>query len=285
MRHSALRRFVAVLGAAVVMAGCASAQPPQPRRHREVRGPEVTSPRPPQPSPTDRWTPDPGVEWQYQLDGELDLGVDVDVIVADLFDTTAAQVATLHRLGRRVVCYFSAGSLEDWRPDAEQFPDGVVGEPLEGWPGESWLDISRLDVLEPLMAARLDRCAAKGFDGVEADNVDGHTQRTGFPISADAQLRYNRTLARLAHQRGLAFGLKNDLDQVVELEPHADFAVNESCRRYDECERLSAFVEAGKAVLHVEYTDGTPPSCPAPAIDGFSSILKHRDLRAWRMDC
>lgn len=226
------------------------------------------------------------MDWQYQLDGELDRAVDVDVLVVDLVDTAAGDVADLQRRGTRVVCYLSAGSWENWRPDADEFPDDVVGEPLAGWSGESWLDVSRDEVLLPLMAARLDLCAEKGFDGVEADNVDGYTQRTGFELSAEDQLRYVRGLADLAHDRGLAFGLKNDLDQVAQLEPHADFAVNESCRRYDECDALAPFVEAGKAVLHVEYTDAAEdPVCPSPTIEGFSTIVKHRDLRAWRMAC
>lgn len=55
------------------------------------------------------------------------------------------------------------------------------------------------------------------------------------------------------HERGLSVGLKNDLRQVKKLEAHFDFAVNEECFDYHQCDRLAPFIEAGKAVLIVEY--------------------------------
>ena len=73
-----------------------------------------------------------------------------------------------------------------------------------------------LDVLGPLLEARMDLCRDKGFDAVEADNVDGYANRTGFPLTAADQLRFNRFLAAAAHARGLSIGLKNDLDQVAD---------------------------------------------------------------------
>ena len=41
--------------------------------------------------------------------------------------------------------------------------------------------------------------------------------RQDFSLTAADQLDYNRFLAEQAHQRGLAIGLKNDLDQVASL--------------------------------------------------------------------
>ena len=73
------------------------------------------------------------------------------------------------------MCYISAGTWENWRPDAKRFPAVVKGKPDGGWPGERWLDIRRLDILRPLMRERIQRCARKGFDGVEFDNVDAYT--------------------------------------------------------------------------------------------------------------
>jgi len=54
------------------------------------------------------------------------------------------------------------------RPDAGAFPDAVKGD-SNGWSGERWLDIRRLDVLGPIMQRRLDLCKQKGFDAVEPD--------------------------------------------------------------------------------------------------------------------
>ena len=42
---------------------------------------------------------------------------------------------------------------------------------------------------------RLDVARAKGCDGVEPDNVDGYANKTGFDLTKDDQLRFNRFLA------------------------------------------------------------------------------------------
>ena len=100
----------------------------------------------------DRWAPALGQPWQWQLNGELDLSVAVPVYDVDGFDTPASAVESLHEDGRRVICYISAGSFEDWRPDAHRYPASVLGK-SNGWPGERWLDIRRLDVLAPILGA------------------------------------------------------------------------------------------------------------------------------------
>jgi hypothetical protein len=154
-----------------------------------------------------------------------------------------------------------------------------------GWQGERWLDIRRTDVLEPLMAARIDMCRDKGFDAVEPDNMDGYANDTGFPLTAADQLAYNRLIARLAHERGLSVALKNDLDQIPELVGDFDFAVNEQCAQYDECDALKPFLDAGKAVLHVEYELPAKAFCPLARSTGMSSMRKKYDLGAWRKPC
>ncbi|MGV9255088.1 endo alpha-1,4 polygalactosaminidase [Streptomyces sp. NPDC003697] len=232
----------------------------------------------------DRWRPRPGTPWQWQLSGRLDTSVDVPVYDIDGFDHTRATVAALHRQGRRVICYVSTGAWEEFRPDAGAFPAGVLGEG-NGWKGERWLDIRRTDVLRPLMAARLDMCRKKGFDAVEPDNMDGYRNRTGFPLTAADQLRYNRLVAGLAHDRGLSVGLKNDLGQIPQLVGEFDFAVDEQCAQYGECDALRPFVAAGKAVFHVEYELPTSRFCPVSRRLGLSSLLKRYDLGAWRRAC
>lgn len=236
-------------------------------------------------SPPPRWRPVLGTTWQWQLSGRVDLTVKAQIYDVDLFDTSGDVVRSLHAQGRRAVCYFSAGSWEPGRPDRGAFPAAVRGQPLEGFEDEHWLDIRRTDILLPLMAKRLDLCRAKGFDGAEPDNVDGYANHSGFPLTGVQQLRYNRALAALAHARGLAVALKNDLDQVSLLAPAFDFAVNEQCVEYRECNQLVPFVKAGKPVLHVEYNLPLASFCPATRPLRFSSLLKHEDLGAYRLSC
>src|SRR5437588_5570608 len=116
------------------------------------------------------WIPAPNTSWQWQLTGAVDQSVNVTMYDIDLFNNTASAVASLHAQGRKVVCYVSVGSWEDFRPDAASFPASVKGSTLDGFPNERWLDIRNLDVLGPIMGARLDMCKAKGFDAVEPDN-------------------------------------------------------------------------------------------------------------------
>jgi len=234
------------------------------------------------------WRPAPGTSWQWQLSGPLDPSVEAAVYDIDLFDVEADVVTDLHTQGRRAICYLSAGSWEDWRPDRDDFPSEVIGRCYEGWPGERWLDIRRIDLLAPIMRARLDLCQAKGFDAVEPDNIDGYQNRTGFPLTAKDQLAYNRWLAAEAHARGLSIGLKNDPDQVKALLPDFDWALTEDCFAEGWCRDLIPFVAAGKAVLAAEYTDtgvSLDMLCPQAKALGFSLILKHRDLDAYRVTC
>ncbi|MFD6114615.1 endo alpha-1,4 polygalactosaminidase [Streptomyces yangpuensis] len=238
----------------------------------------------PELAPGQRWQPPPGTGWQWQLTGRLDTSVKAPVYDIDGFNTTKAQVAELKKAGRKTICYLSTGAWEDFRPDAEAFPRDLLGKG-NGWEGERWLDIRRVAELEPLMAKRFDMCRDKGFDAVEPDNMDGYQNTSGFPLTADDQLRYNRLIAKLAHDRGMAVGLKNDLDQIPQLVGDFDFAVNEQCAQYDECERLTPFIEAGKAVFHAEYELSTSRFCPRSKTLKLSSIQKRYDLDAWRRVC
>ncbi len=203
----------------------------------------------------------------------------------DLFDTPQSVIDELHGKGRIVICYFSAGSYEDWRPDKDQYPASVLGKDLDGWPGEKWVDIRRIDILGPILADRLDLARAKQCDGVEPDNVDGYTNNSGFPLSAADQLVFNRWLADQAHKRGLSIGLKNDLGQVTELVGDFDWALNEQCFQYDECDTLLPFVQAGKAVFGVEYSGDTAVFCPQANAKNFDWLKKKIDLDSWRIPC
>jgi hypothetical protein len=232
-----------------------------------------------------RWVPAPGTTWQWQLTVPVDLSVEADVYDIDGFDNSARVVARLHARGRRAICYIDAGAYEDYRPDAARFPASVLGKPSPLWEGERWLDIRRLDVLAPIMRGRLDMCRAKGFDGVELDEIDGWSNDTGFPLTAADQLRYNRFLAREVRARGMSAGLKNDLEQIPQLVKSFDFAIDEECFQYRECDALKPFVAAGKAVFHTEYRLAPEDFCPVATALGLSSMRKRLDLGAWRVYC
>jgi Glycoside-hydrolase family GH114 len=237
------------------------------------------------------WKPAPGTSWQWQLTGTIDTSVDVAMYDIDLFEAPQSVIDQLHAAGRVVICYFSAGSREDWRPDAGDFLASDYGNGLQGWPGENWLDV-RSSHVRTIMGARLDLAVSKKCDGVEPDNVDGYDNATGFPLTEPDQIDYDQFLASEAHARGLSVGLKNALGLVPTLEPSFDWALNEECLAYSECGDLQPFLTANKAVFHVEYVDQQSQGaakianiCSDASIAGFSTLVKLLDLDAWRLAC
>jgi len=196
--------------------------------------------------------------WQWQLqpnaDGRINTAYDVEVYDVDLFDASDSVIAELHGSGRKVICYFSAGSYEDFRDDAGEFQPADLGNTLEDFTDERWLDI-RSGNVQRIMLERLDLAVQRGCDGIEPDNVDGFINDSGFDLTATDQLAFNRFLADEAHERNLAVALKNDLDQIAELVDYFDFSVNEQCHEFDECDALQPFIDAGKPVFNAEYAD------------------------------
>jgi hypothetical protein len=238
---------------------------------------------------TTAWRPRPKDRLQIQFSGlPFVLQKDVEVYDLDLFDTENEIVDTIHAAGAHAICYINAGSWEDWRPDASQYPKDIIGRDYEGWPGEKWLDIRQIDKLAPIMLARLDLCKSKGFDAVEPDNMEIHDNDTGFPLTYKDQLQYALWLADEAHKRGLAIGVKNAPDQVKDLVEHFDFAITEDAFYYNWAEDMLPFIASGKPVFAAEYTDlgGDFESyCHKSKELKFSIILKNRGLDAWLRTC
>ncbi len=242
--------------------------------------------------PAPLWAPQLGDSFQLQFTGEpINTSIAADIYDLDLFDTDPALIESLHAEGKKVICYISVGSWEDWRPDAGDFPAEVIGNDYDGWEGEKWLDIRQIDILAPIMEARLDSCAAKGFDGVEPDNINLHWNDTGFEISYADQLAYNLWLAEAAHARGLAIGMKNNEDQAADLVDHFDWVITESCFVDEWCQELLPFIDAGKPVFAIEYTDQIGyedfmQSICQPAADlQVYALLKNRDLDEYIATC
>src|SRR5215472_5712776 len=177
-----------------------------------------------------------------------------------------AAVAALHAQGAHVIGYIDAGGAESFRPDFPQYQSFntscggcLFGRPISGFRNEFWLNInnnvfghdpndaagtteSAQEFILEEVAARIARVKADGFDGVELDVVDAWQNKTGLTISADTQLQFNSQLANLAHQAGLPVAMKNDVNQIPDLLPYFDFAINEQCQQFSECATLQPFL-------------------------------------------
>ncbi len=219
----------------------------------------------------------PGVNWYWQLQGSINIARTSEVYDIDLYDVSAATFASLKQSGHKVICYFSAGTYEDWRSDANMFPAASLGSEVDGWPGEKWIDVRNTTVRQ-IMAARLDQAKSKGCDGVEPDNVDGYSNGNGLGLTKQDQISFNSYLADQAHARGLVIALKNSTDLVDSLVSKFDFAVVEECFKYNECEAYSPFVKQNKAVLNAEYTKFSSATCDKAKQLGFSTVFYNLDL-------
>jgi len=224
-----------------------------------------------------------GMTWHWQLTGSL-ARPNATLYDVDLFNQNAETIASLKKEGRVVICYFSAGSAEDWRSDYAQFPMTSKGNGLDGWPGETWLDVRDAGV-RSVMLSRLDLAKQKGCAGVEPDNVDGFANKSGFDFTANDQIDYLKFLSREAHSRGLLIALKNATDLVGPLVAHMDFAVVEQCFQYEECEAYSPFVQAGKPVLVAEYSKFSEASCAQAEKLKFSLMFFNLDLNGVGNGC
>ena len=244
--------------------------------------------------PTLTWyKPDTNTTWQWQLTGTINTSYDVDVYDIDLETSSKELIEQLHKDKKKVICYFSGGSYEDYRDDKDLFPQEILGKTLDGWEDEKWLDI-RSEKLKAIMKARLDLAKEKKCDGVEPDNMDGYTNDTGFALSYDDQIRYNTFIANEAHKRNLSVALKNDLDQINDLVDLFDFALNEQCHEYNECDTLKPFIEKNKAVFIAEYktkyknntNSARDNLCESSNKDSFKTLVLHLNLNdKFRFSC
>ncbi len=79
--------------------------------------------------------------------------------------------------------------------------------------------------------------------------------------------------------------MKNAVEIAADLEPYFDFAINEECFYYEECETLNVFIDNCKAVLGVEYEMSTDDFCTEAQGMHMSFMKKNLDLDAERIAC
>jgi hypothetical protein len=156
------------------------------------------------------WQPAVNTTWQIVLDSSIKLAPNAKTVVPgsaavfdiDMFGNGNATVAALHALGKKVVCYFSAGSYEPGRPDSGNFTAADRGSELDGWPGEYWLDLNSANV-RAIMARRIAYAAAQGCDAIDPDNVDGYVRLHPRWPRPNADARTEQRQRPRAHAGGL----------------------------------------------------------------------------------
>ena len=128
----------------------------------------------------EKWTPEVAAQWQIVLQQSVAIDEDdpeitpaVGIYDIDLFTNSEATIAALRSIDQRVICYFSAGSYEPYRPDSDDFADEDLGDEMDGWPDEIWVNTTSTGIRD-IMANRIKIASEKGCDAVDPDNVDGY---------------------------------------------------------------------------------------------------------------
>ena len=204
--------------------------------------------------------------FDYQIGGDYPLPEGATVVSRDWFEGHAAAPSAYS------ICYVNAFQTQDdeagvrRRDERSQWPPGLVLGELgddPNWGGEYLVDISTVAKRRRAAAwvqPMLSRCAEKGFQAVEYDNLDSWTRFDGTPRAEDVPfgktdaLAHARLLVRRAHALGLAVAQKNT-PQLTRRQARTkagfDFAIAEQCARFSECGRYRALY--GDRVIDVEY--------------------------------
>jgi hypothetical protein len=210
--------------------------------------------------------PPPNAKFDYQIGGDYPLPAGVKVVSRDWFIGEAPSA------GVYGICYvnaFQTQADEDGvdRPDehANWQRELVLNELGDdpNWGGEYLIDIStpeKRQAAADWVAPMVETCAAKGFKGVEFDNLDSWTRFDGTPLADDVPfakpeaVAYAALLVDIAHANGLAAAQKNTT-QIKKGEALGtigfDFAIAEECGRYKECGAYRAVY--GNKVIVIEY--------------------------------
>lgn len=220
------------------------------------------------PSTSGNTTITPGVSFYWPIGGSVNVSqvandpaprklVDFDPFSAS---NAASVISQLKSQGNvSVTCYFSAGTAEDWRSDYNRFTAADKSVQLDDWEGEYILDTRSANVRN-IMADRIRAMKNYGCTGIEPDNVDGYSYNSGFPLTRTTALNYLDFLQQQAHSHGMSVALKNSSELVSSTLPSGkkvteafDWVLVEECYQYNECDSYRPFVQAGKAVVIVEY--------------------------------
>ena len=216
-------------------------------------------------APTDAaayWVPPKNLTWYWQLSGKVNNSHPAMVYDIDGFDNTASEVAALHAVGKKVICYIEVGAAENYRPDYAQFPAYTLGNVIPDYSNERYIDI-RNPVVVSIVKNRIKMCVDKGFDAIEPDLDESYRYNTGFPLTKANEEAFMTPLTNYAHGLGLAMFGKNPDDTgddyAADMVDVFDGVITEQCNEYATCSLLNGYLAAGKPVLNAEYRSSSYP--------------------------
>ena len=212
------------------------------------------------PVPTSWTKPAPTSTFQVILQNNTEVRAEPGVDVYDIdIDSSAATFASLLEANKYIVCYFSAGTDELWRADTGCFNHKLgaqdLGCDLGGpWDNEFWLNTSSIEVRR-VMQARIQRAYDLGCNAIDPDNIDGYGNQNGIGATEADSIDYIKFLSGEARSRGMGLALKNSLEIIPSVINYIDFAVNEQCIQYGECDSYTPLwaLPTPLPVFNIEY--------------------------------
>jgi len=207
-----------------------------------------------------RWKPTPGMTWNYVLGAKVDITIEKAKVLDIDYETSASTIKKYQSYGKKVVCYFSGGTIEKSRSDYKDYAavSGLVRNTYGDWPDEKWLDF-RKEGIKPLIIKRMKKAISNNCDAIEVDNLDGYQisdvkDNWSNPLTKEDTIKFAQWLGNTAHSLGLSIGLKNIPGLIDSVGSYFDFAINESCIRYkNECALYKNFIRSGKPVFGITY--------------------------------
>jgi hypothetical protein len=242
----------------------------------------------------DYFRPRIGDDFEWRLDS---IGIEevhhytCKIIDIDAFSATKELVDAFHSQGIKVIAYVSVGTFENYRPDKALLPPEIIGNIYPEWPDEQFLDIRQIEKMRPFISSRFDMIKAKGFDGIEPDNMDGYGEENGFNLTLDDTKIFCEWIIKEAHNRGLCIGQKNTEELVPQLYRKFDWVLTEDIFNQNTQSDYSLYISTGKPVFSAEYTDVTSAEhfnafvCNKAKQLKYFAFLKHRDLTQWKYEC
>lgn len=240
-----------------------------PSTNRATRGADETS------DVVDVRLPPENAGFDYQLGASYPPPNGVGIIARD---RTESPIPGLYN-----ICYVNGfqiqpGEESDWDVDLMLRDDSDEVVIDEDW-NEVLLDVStpdKRDRIGSVVGEWIIQCAKDGFDAVEVDNLDTYV-RSGLRLTEDDAVAFMQSLAKTAHQVGLAIAQKNAVELVPRrAELGTDFVVAEECNAWEECDGYIAGYAAH--VLMIEYGRGDFETACDRYGDEFSIVLRDRDL-------
>lgn len=206
------------------------------------------------------WSPTPGQSWSNLIgikDKSNIFNRKEQILTIDL-EKSEEYIPELHKQGKKVICYFSGGTIEPHRSDYNdylKYGDKFVYKNKKNASGEYWLHVEKKDILEPLILKRMMKARNVGCDAIEVDSLSAYDHEPGdHGFTKEQTVNLAKWIAADAHEVGISIGFNNLSSIASKLVDDFDFATVENCAKdKNRCAKYKEFPKHGKAVFTIHY--------------------------------